>query len=302
MSTLQVRILGSAAGGGSPQWNCNCTVCTAVRRGDAGTQSRMQSSLAIRSGDGPWLLVNASPDVHRQVELMPAEHRTTGGRSSPFAGVLLTDAEIDHASGLLLLRESTEPLQVFATAQAYGALTSDWPLVTMLSDWCGVDWRELTAGTSTRLDGFDLTADCFTTGEDAPRYQRAAGGPGTSIGITFRSAGGQTVTYCPTIETWSDELRTRLAASDLVLVDGTFWGATELADEGLGSRSARDMGHVPLGGADGTAAQLAALGTRAVVVHINNTNRILLETSAERAALEALDITVAHDGLLLEIT
>jgi pyrroloquinoline quinone biosynthesis protein B len=302
VSTLEVRILGSAAGGGSPQWNCNCTVCTAVRRGDAGTQPRMQSSLAIRSGDGPWLLVNASPDVHRQVDLMPADHRATGGRSTPFAGVLLTDAEIDHASGLLLLRESTEPLQLFATAQAHGALTDEWPLITMLSDWCGVDWHELTAGQATELGGFDLTADCFTTGEDAPRYQRSPGGPGTSIGITFRNAGGQSVTYCPTIETWTDELAARLDASDLVLVDSTFWGATELADEGLGTRSARDMGHVPLGGPDGTAHRLAALDTRVVAVHINNTNRILLEGSPERVELDGLGITVAHDGLHLEIS
>lgn len=302
MSTLQVRILGSAAGGGSPQWNCNCTVCSAVRRGDAGTQPRTQSSLAIRAGDGPWLLVNASPDVHRHVELMPNEHRAHGGRSTPFAGVLLTDAEIDHASGLLLLRESTEPLRLFATSQVHDALTNEWPLVTMLDDWCGVDWHELAAGHTSTLPGFELTADCFTTGEDAPRYQRSAGGPGTSIGVTFRDAAGHSVTYCPTIEVWSDALASRLEASDLVLVDGTFWGATELADEGLGTRSARDMGHVPLGGDDGTAMLLAALDTRVAVVHINNTNRILLEGSPERRALDAHGITVAHDGLDLEIT
>jgi pyrroloquinoline quinone biosynthesis protein B len=302
VSTLDVRILGSAAGGGSPQWNCNCAVCTAVRRGAPGTEPRMQSSLAIRSDDGPWLLVNASPDVHRQVELMPDEHRANDGRSSPFAGVLLTDAEIDHAAGLLLLRESTEPLQLYATAQAHGALTHEWPLVTMLDDWCGVEWHELAAGTATELVGFGLTADCFTSGEDAPRYQHTPGGAGTSIGITFRAAGGQTVTYCPTIEAWTDELAARLDASDLVLVDSTFWGASELADEGLGTRSARDMGHVPLGGPDGTAQRLAALDTRVVAVHINNTNRILLADSAERAALDALGIIVAHDGLHLEVT
>ena len=299
---MQVRILGSAAGGGSPQWNCNCTVCTAVRAGTGGAQPRMQSSLAIRSGDdAPWLLVNASPDVHRQVELMGGEHRTGGGRSTPFAGVLLTDAEIDHASGLLLLRESTAPLQLYATAQAYGALTDEWPLVSMLSDWCGVDWHELHAGRTSELAGFGLSADCFTTGEDAPRYQRSAGGPGTSIGISFRDGAGRTMTYCPTIEAWSDELAARLAASDLVLVDGTFWGATELADEGLGTRSARDMGHVPLGGADGTARRLAELDTRVVVVHVNNTNPILLPDSPERRELDALGIIVAHDGLDLEI-
>ncbi|MCW2949204.1 MAG: coenzyme biosynthesis protein, partial [Thermoleophilia bacterium] len=235
----------------------------------------MQSSLAIRGDEGPWLLVNASPDVHRQVELMPDAHRATGGRSTPFAGVLLTDAEIDHASGLLLVRESTHPLQLFATSQAHAALTDEWPIVTMLDDWCGVDWHELLVDETHELDGFGLTAECFTTGEDAPRYQRSPGGPGTSIGITFRGTTGGAVTYCPTIEAWSDGLAERLANSDLVLVDGTFWGADELADEGLGSRSARDMGHVPLGGVDGTAHRLAALDTRVVAVHINNTNPVL---------------------------
>jgi pyrroloquinoline quinone biosynthesis protein B len=171
----------------------------------------------------------------------------------------------------------------------------------MLNDWCGVDWHELRAGEATELAGFGLGADCFTTGEDAPRYQRSPGGPGTSIGITFRDAAGRTMTYCPTIETWSDALAARLDASDLVLVDSTFWGATELADEGLGTRSAHDMGHVPLGGPEGTARKLAALDTRVVAVHINNTNPILLPTSPERRELDALGITVAHDGLELEI-
>lgn len=298
---MQVRILGAAAGGGSPQWNCHCAVCVKVRDGAPGTQPRMQSSLAVRAdGASRWLLVNASPDVHRQLALLDTD---AGGdvRFSPLSGVLLTDAEIDHAAGLLLLRESSEAMRIHGTAQARVALTDDWPMLPMLESWCGVDWHELAAdaGTTTEVDG--LTVEAFTSGEDAPRYQRAPGGPGTSIGVTIRDDAGRSVTYSPTIEAWDDELASRLAASDLALVDGTFWSDDELARHGArDARTATQMGHVPLGGPDGTAERLANLGdTRVVLVHVNNSNPILVEGSDERRRLDELGIEVGHDGMEL---
>lgn len=298
---MQVRILGAAAGGGSPQWNCWCSVCRAVRAGEPGTQPRMQSSLAVRAAaTEPWLLINASPDLPRQLALLAEQPAADVVRHTPIGAVLLTDAEIDHAAGLLLLRESTTPLELHCTAQARDALVGEWPLLTMLESWCGIDWRELHADDPTRPGHvLGLAVESFTTGEDAPRYQHdGAGGPGTSIGVTLRDATGATVTYCPTMETWSDDLAARLAASDVVLVDGTFWSDDELARHGApGARTARQMGHLPLDGEDGTAERLAALDTRVVLVHVNNSNPVLLEHGSERARLDELGIAVGFDGM-----
>ncbi len=169
---MQLRILGSAAGGGSPQWNCWCAVCRAVRGGEPGTQRRMQSSIAVREAPGaPWLLVNASPDLHRQLDLLDTQVGDEVVRANPVGGVLLTDAEIDHASGLLLLREADEPLELYATDRAVRALREDWPLLRMLESWCGIDWHELTADDPRATSRFgEITIEAFTSGEDAPRY------------------------------------------------------------------------------------------------------------------------------------
>ncbi|MCW2959979.1 MAG: pyrroloquinoline quinone biosynthesis protein PqqB [Thermoleophilia bacterium] len=301
---MQIRVLGSAAGGGSPQWNCACPICEQVRAGAVGTRHRTQSSIAVRAdAASPWLLINASPDVHRQLELLRTP-RAEGEpiRSSPVGAVALTDAEFDHASGLLLMRESTEPLHVLAAQPVRDALTSEYPIASLLDRWCGVAWQELVPDGGARVEVLGLEIEAFTSGEDAPRYQDGADGPGASVGLTLR-AGGATVTYSPTVERWDDSLRTRLAASDLVLVDGTFWSNDELASHGAGTRTARDMGHVPVGGAGGTAEQLAALGsgTRCVLIHINNSNPMLLEHGSERKTLEAVGIAVAFDGMELEL-
>lgn len=296
---MQVRILGSAAGGGSPQWNCHCSVCVAVRTGAPGTLPRMQSSLAVRATDrSPWLLVNASPDVHRQLELLDPTAPADAIRHTPIGGVLLTDAEIDHCAGLLLLRESTAPLTLYATEPAHRALQTDWPVLRMLDAWCGIDWHELVADDPSHAVSHDgIAIETFTTGHDAPRYQSFPGGPGTSVGVTFRTA-DHAITYCPTLERWSDALAARFAASDVVLVDGTFWSDDELARHGAPEpRTATQMGHLPLDGSDGSAVRLAQLDTRVVLVHINNSNPILLEHGPERVRLTELGITVGYDGM-----
>lgn len=298
---MQLRILGSAAGGGSPQWNCHCGVCRQVRAGAPGTRPRTQSSIAVRGTDTePWLLVNASPDVHRQLELLGVDPGDDV-RHVPIGGVLLTDAEIDHCAGLLLLRESDEPLRLWGTEPVRRALTEDWPMLAMLESWCGIDWHGLEPG-GAPVDVGSLRVESFTTGEDAPRYQRFEGGAGSSIGMSFRDRQGRTATYCPTIEAWDDALEARLGRSDVVLVDGTFWSDDELARHGAPKpRTASQMGHLPLDGPDGTAARLAALpDTRVVLVHVNNSNPILHEHGPERARLDELGITVGFDGMEVE--
>jgi pyrroloquinoline quinone biosynthesis protein B len=284
---VRVRVLGSAAGGGFPQWNCHCGTCEAARAG-VRARPRTQSSLAIRGGDGPWFLVNASPDARQQLEtLTPGQ--VDGVRAPPIAGVLLTDAEIDHTAGLLLLRESTAPVRVFGDAGIERALRDT--LLRMLERFCGVDWQTLESGRARPLEGSSLVVESFEVGGDQ------------ASGFTFRdraSDGG--VTYVPGLARLDDRVLTRFAASDLVLVDGTFWRDDELALLGISARSARDMGHVPLSGPGGTLEALAGLERpRKVLVHINNTNPILLEDSREREEILRAGVEVAYDGLEVDL-
>lgn len=295
---MRVRIIGSAAGGGFPQWNCNCPVCAAGREGRA--TPRTQSSIVIRSGEEPWYLVNASPDLLRQLAELPAD-RSAGMRSNPIAGVVLTDGEIDHTAGLLLLRESAAPLRVYSTPEVRDALSGSYPLLTMLERYCGVDWRELRAGEATPLEGSSLSVETFPTGGDAPLYMGDAPGP-SAIGLTVRDGAGEgTLVYVPAIEALDETVSARLAAGDVVLADGTFFRHDDLVALGLGERDSWAMGHAPLTGEGGTLEALAALDGRVALVHINNTNPMLLEDSAERSQVEERGLVISYDGMELEL-
>lgn len=294
---MRVRILGAAAGGGFPQWNCNCPVCHAARAGRA--QPQTQSSIAVRSGDEPWVLINASPDLRQQLEKLPGERPDTL-RSTPLAAVVLTDAEIDHTAGLLLLRESSVPLTVYCTDDVRVALTDHYPVLTMLEHYCGVRWQPLVPGAVTPIDGTSLEVEPFVTGGDAPLYAGGADGP-AAIGLTIREPGGPSVCYAPALPELDEEMGRRLGAGDCLLVDGTFWAQDELVSLGLTTRDSRAMGHAPLTGPGGTLEGLAALDTRTILVHINNSNPILLDGSPERSLAQARGVEIAHDGLEVEL-
>jgi pyrroloquinoline quinone biosynthesis protein B len=298
---VRVRILGSAAGGGFPQWNCRCPTCEAARNGRRATP-RTQSSLAIRGTGGPWFLVNASPDARQQLEAI-TDPATDAVRSPPIAGVLLTDAEIDHTAGLLLLRESATPVRVYGDAGVQRALTQGYPVLPILERYCGADWRTLAPGRVVPLDASSLTVEPFDVGGDAPRYLEGSGVELTASGFVFTDrASGGVLTYVPGLARLDDVVLERFAASDLVLVDGTFWRDDELARLGITDRSARDMGHLPLSGPGGTLEALARLGRpRKALVHINNTNPILLEDSPEREEVTRAGVEVAYDGLEVEL-
>jgi pyrroloquinoline quinone biosynthesis protein B len=255
-------------------------VCEAARAGES--RPRTQSSLAIRSGDGPWFLVNASPDLRQQLEMLGA--RVDGVRASPVAGVLLTDAEIDHTAGLLLMRESATPIQVYGSAGVERALKET--VLRMLQRFAGVEWNTLQPDHEWPLEGSSLAVEPFAVSGD-------------QTGFVFRDSGG-TVTYAPGLARLDDDVIARLAASDAVLVDGTFWHDDDLARLGISDRTARDMGHVPL--TSGTLEMLAALERpRKILVHINNTNPILLEDSPEREAVVRAGVEVAYDGLEVDL-
>jgi pyrroloquinoline quinone biosynthesis protein B len=259
---------------------------------------RTQSSLAIRGREGPWFLVNASPDARQQLEALTPRH-VDGVRTPPIAGVLLTDAEIDHTAGLLLLRESATPVRVFGGAGVERALRSGYPALAILERYCGAEWKTLEPERASPLEGSSLEVEPFEVGGDAPRYLSGSEVELEASGFVFRDrAGGGILTYVPGLARLDDFILTRLAASDLVLVDGTFWRDDELARLGISGRSAREMGHVPLSGPGGTLEALARLERpRKVLVHINNTNPILLEDSPERKAVLRAGIEVAYDGL-----
>jgi pyrroloquinoline quinone biosynthesis protein B len=291
---VRVRVLGSAAGGGFPQWNCHCAMCEAARAGER-ARPRTQSSLAIRGGDGPWYLVNASPDLREQLAALDAP--VDGVRGTPVAGVLLTDAEIDHTAGLLLMRESVTPLRIYGEAGIERALWHGYPVLPMLERYCGTEWQTLAPGRPQPLDGSSLVVEPFAAGGDAPRYLDEEL---EASGLVFSDTG--TVTYVPGLARLDDSVIARLAASDLVLVDGTFWQDDDLTRLGLSDRTARDMGHTPLAGPGGSLAVLAALERpRKVLVHINNTNPILLEDSPEREEVDRAGVEVAYDGLEVEL-
>ncbi len=271
-------------------------------RAGARARPRTQSSIAIRGDEGAWFLVNASPDLRQQLETFaPGEAGTV--RGPPFAGVLLTDAEIDHTAGLLLLRESAVPLHVFGDGGVERALRDGYPVLEMLQSYSGAHWTTLEPERETQLDGSSLTVEPFAAGGDPPRYLDGSGAELEASGYVFRDrAGGAVVTYVPGLARIDDRVLDRLAASDLVLVDGTFWTEDELPRLGFSTRSASDMGHVPLSGPGGTLEMLAGLKRpRKALVHINNTNPILLDDSPEREAVNRAGVEVAYDGLEFDL-
>jgi pyrroloquinoline quinone biosynthesis protein B len=307
---MLVRILGSAAGGGYPQWNCNCVGCQSVRGGEKGVYQRTQSSLAVRGTEGSWYLINASPDVRQQLERL-RDTVPTSIRSSPIAGVLLTDAEIDHTAGLMILRESAEPLAIYGTDSVGKALTDGFSILRVLKDYCGVVWSNIEPGSTVNLNNNDnssLEIEVFSVPGTPPKYMRSdvsinGNHDNSVVGFTFRDRlSGGVVTYAPALSEFSDELLKRLDKSDCILVDGTFWQNDELVTLGTSTRTSEAMGHLPLSGESGSLNYLAKLSPlRKIFTHINNTNPILIANSTERKIVEAAGMEVAYDGLTIEL-
>jgi pyrroloquinoline quinone biosynthesis protein B len=217
--------------------------------------------------------------------------------------VLLTDAEIDHTAGLLLLRESATPVRIFGDEGVERALRQGYPVLAILERYCGAEWHTLEPDRAMPLEGSSLEVESFQVGGDAPRYLDESGVELQASGFVFRDrASGGVLTYAPGLARLDDGVLARFAASDVVLVDGTFWRDDELARLGISARSAHDMGHLPLSGPGGTLEALARLRRpRKVLVHINNTNPILFEDSPERQAVEVAGVEVAYDGLEIEL-
>ncbi|MER7082318.1 pyrroloquinoline quinone biosynthesis protein B [Saccharopolyspora kobensis] len=298
---MWLRVLGSAAGGGFPQWNCGCPNCRAVRAGSRPAQPRTQSSIAVSADHQRWFLFNASPDIRAQIEAFPAL-RPGAGRATPLQAVLLTDAELDHTLGLLLLREA-KSVELHATAAVRETLCRATAILRTLEAYCAVTWREVVPGAETRLGG-GLSYRAF----DVPTNKRNRFGPGREhgrvVGYRLTDANtGRTAVYLPGVQELTPAVLDELAGGDCLLVDGTCWHDDEMIRLGLAGKTSRDMGHLPIAGPDGSLRRLAALpAERKIYVHINNTNPVLLDDSPERRTVERHGVEVATDGLEVRLT
>jgi pyrroloquinoline quinone biosynthesis protein B len=298
---MQIVLLGTAAGGGFPQWNCWCPPCRVARTDPARATPRSQSAAAVSADGERWFLLNASPDVHAQLGRLPAG-RAAGLRHSPVEGVVLTDAELDHSLGLVLLREARH-IQLAATGAVREILEHDSGLLRVTSAFAEVRVTELAPGQETPLayrDGCPsgLAVTPFAVPAGPPRFARSEQ-PGHTVGLRLRDeATGGTAAFVPGCGGFDTPVSEVLAGVELVLFDGTFWTDDELIGLGISDRTARQMDHLPVSGPDGSLERLAALPARErVYTHINNTNPMLVEDSPERAEVIRRGLRVGADGM-----
>ena len=305
---MKAIVLGSAAGGGFPQWNCNCENCRRARAKDPAAVPRTQSSLAITTNGANWHLLNASPDVRQQLESTPFLHPRRGVRDSPIAAVVLTNADVDHVAGLLSLRES-QPLVVYATRRVLAVLAANPVFDVLRRDIVARIPLDLDAKTA--LAGPDATSSGIAVEAFAVPGKVALYLEDASAGANFGTVGEDTIGlkiseietgrffyYIPGCARLPDEIADRVKGAPLVFFDGTTWTDDEMRSSGAGIKTAGRMGHMSVSGAGGSIAAFASLAVqRKIFIHINNTNPILLADSPERAIAEAAGWEIAFDGM-----
>jgi pyrroloquinoline quinone biosynthesis protein B len=305
---LRVLVLGSAAGGGFPQWNCHCANCRRARAGDPAARARTQSSLAVTADGERWFLLNASPDLRQQVAAHPPLEPRSGPRHSPLAGAVLTNGDVDHVAGLLSLRES-QPLAVYGTERVLALLAANSIFRVLNPDL--VARRPLPLEKPVELAGMDgapsgLEVLAYEVPGKVALYAEDQGAgpglgtrPGDTIGLEVadRTTGAR-FHYLPGCASMPAGLAARLKGASLVFFDGTLWRDDEMITTGLGSKTGGRMGHMSVMGGAGTIAAFETLGVaRKVFIHINNSNPMILDDSPERAAAEAAGWQVAWDGM-----
>lgn len=305
---MRVRVLGSAAGGGFPQWNCNCENCYGVRSGKIKASSRTQSSIAVSVDDENWLLINASPDIRAQLEAFPEIQPKRGLRGSGVAAVVLVDSQIDHASGLLMLREGC-PFDVYTSEMVYDDLSTGFPVFPILKSWNGGITHRLLGidGRATAIKGFEsLNITAVPIDGKAPPYSphRNDPHPGDNIALFIEDGhSGGSLFYAPGLAGINDTVVDYMLRADCLMVDGTFWREDEMIYAGVGTKLAREMGHLPQSGRGGMIELLQRFkDQRKILIHINNTNPILDENSAERRLLDKEGVEVAWDGMDFSIS
>lgn len=305
---MLIHVLGSSAGGGFPQWNCNCSNCDRLRKGEFKGQARTQSSLGISANGTDWALFNTSPDILKQFQYFPAIQPGRTLRDTGIRGIVLMDSQIDHTAGLLMLREHHQPLDIYCTEPVYQDLTYGNPLLKILDYYCAVEWHPI------KLLRGNAPGERFSVKEieelrlvpiplrsEAPPYSphRHHYHIGDTIGVWVEDlTTGKSLFYAPGLGQMEDHVLSLMAEADCLLVDGTFWAEDEMEQTGIAPKRAAEMGHLPQSGSGGMISILTSLAKpRKILIHINNTNPILDEESPERAQLEAAGIEVAFDGM-----
>jgi pyrroloquinoline quinone biosynthesis protein B len=305
---MRVRVLGSAAGGGFPQWNCNCPNCDGVRKGTINAKRRTQSSIAVTGDNVNWLLINASPDILTQFQGFPELQPARSIRDTAIKSVLLMDAQIDHTTGLFMLREGKTPLNIYCTDMVYEDLTTGNPIFNILGHYCGINWKKISMDS---LDSFEaegvpnLKITAVPLSSKAPPYSPHRNNPhiGDNIGIQVEDAtSGKKLFYAPGLAEIEDQIKPFMEQADCLMVDGTCWTNDEMAKLGIAQKMSLDMGHLPQSDPGGMIEVLRPLkASKKILIHINNTNPILREDSPERAVLANEKIDVAYDGMDLTI-
>lgn len=304
---MKVMVLGSAAGGGFPQWNCNCNNCCGVRSGSLDAIPRTQSSIAVSVDGERWILFNASPDIRSQLEANPPLQPKRGRRDTGVHGVVLADSQIDHTTGLLFLREGC-PLRVYCTDMVAQDLSTGFPIFVMLQSWDGG-----VIHTTVPIDGSafqvsdieEISITAIPLDGKAPPYSPHRHDPhvGDNVGYLIEDTRSQaSLFYAPGLGQMSSALLDMMGGADCVMVDGTFWSEDEMQRAGVGTKLASDMGHLPQNGDEGMLHWLSKIpGPRKILIHINNTNPILIENSPERKLVEESGVEVAYDGMAFDL-
>lgn len=291
---MKVLLLGTAAGGGFPQWNCACRMCT------AGLLARTQDCVAFSANGEGWYLINASPDIRGQILSTPHLAAGPGPRDTPLRGALLTDAELDHTLGLTMLREGAG-LRVWAPEAVLGALRTGFPLQDIVSRYGAWDWRPATGRFT--VDG--LSVSVFPVSDKRPKYvQSTADGPWV-VAYKISDPAGGSVVYAPCLKTWPDGFDELVADATCVILDGTFHSPDEMSGAtaaGVASGAQRAMGHIPIAGPDGSLAHIARHpGKRWIYTHLNNTNPILDPDSEQYKEVLAAGAEAPPDGTLIDV-
>ena len=310
---MKILVLGSGAGGGFPQWNCNCANCAGQRGGQVRASERTQSSIAVSSDGESWVLLNASPDIGEQIRRRPQLHPRHGLRDTPIKAVVLMDAQIDHVTGLLGLREGP-CIDLYATPCVFEDLTTGLPLLNVLQHYCGTRWHMLPVDGDRLSAEFEIDAvpnlrfTALAIPGKAPPYSphRREQVTGDNIALRIEDlVDGRSLFYSPGLAQVGERELGWMNASDCLLVDGTFWREDEMQRAGLGTKAASDMGHLPQQGFAARPGMVDVLressAARKVLIHINNSNPILDEDSAPRRTLASLGIEVAHDGMEISL-
>ncbi len=302
-----VHVLGSGAGGGFPQWNCNCANCKGVREGTIKASPRTQSSIAVSANGKDWILFNTSPDIKKQLDDFPALQPAREVRDTAITAIVITDAQIDHSTGMLTLREYNKPWEVYTTKAVYEDLTTGFPVFNILGHFRGINHHEIATDQSSftipSAEGLVFTAVPLKS--EAPPYSphRHNTVPGDNIGMRIEDTRtGKNLFYAPGLGVAEPHVLEYMSNADAVLVDGTVWTDDEMSHEGISDKRAQEMGHLDQSSEGGIMSLLNAMQKpRKILIHINNTNPILNEESEQRQILNKAGIEVAYDGMDIEL-